>query len=150
VRFVLFDGEESPRGTPDVDFATAGLRGSRAYVAAHPGEVRELVLLDFVGNRGLTLPREAGSDRALWIRLRAAARAVGAGAAFPLRSTGEILDDHTPFARAGIPAIDLIDFDYPAFHTTADTLAQISRRSLDAVGRSVLELVRRERAARTP
>jgi len=52
-----------------------------------------------------------------------------------------IEDDHTPFAAAGIAAIDLIDFDYPYWHTTADTPDKLSVRSLDAVGEAVLELL---------
>ncbi len=143
IRFVLFDGEESPRGSPPGAFLRDGVRGSRAYLAAHRGEIAALVLLDFVANRNVTLPREAGSDPRLWARLRAAARRVGVAAAFPDRTRDEIYDDHTAFARAGIPSIDLIDFDYPPFHTRRDRIDQVSARSLDAVGEAVLELVRR-------
>lgn len=142
LRFVFFDGEESPRGSPDSEFLRDGLRGSKAYAAAHAREVRALVLLDFVGDRSLSLPREAGSDAALWTRLRAAAARVGVIRAFPPRTRSAILDDHTPFAQRGIPAIDLIDFDYPYFHTTRDTLDKISAASLDASGEAVFELAR--------
>jgi glutaminyl-peptide cyclotransferase len=144
LRFVFFDGEENP--DDDKDFYATALRGSKAYLAAHRSEVGALVLLDFVGQRDLSLPREAGSDPALWARLRSAARRVGTLSVFPAdRVVGEILDDHTPFARAGIPAIDLIDFDYPHFHTTRDTLDKLSVRSLDAVGETVVELALRMR-----
>ena len=63
LRFVLFDGEEPPRGLPEetTDFYWTGLRGSRAYVARHAGTTRAMVLLDYVANRGLRLPREASS-----------------------------------------------------------------------------------------
>lgn len=144
LRFVLFDGEESPRGTPESAeaFLRAGLRGSKVYVRAHRGEVGRMILLDFVGERGLSLPREAGSDAGLWARLRAAAARVGVLHAFPARTRPQIYDDHTPFVRAGIPAIDLIDFDFPHFHTTRDTLDKVSAASLDIAGESVLELVR--------
>jgi Iap family predicted aminopeptidase len=142
LRFVLFDGEEAPAGF--TDFYAAGDRGSKAYVKAHRATTAELVLLDFIANRNLRIPREAGSDSRLWARLRAAAGAVGAGRAFPAAGRPQILDDHTPFVRAGIPAIDLIDFDYPCWQKPCDTLAQISRASLVASGRTVLELVRRE------
>jgi glutaminyl-peptide cyclotransferase len=139
IRFVAFDGEESPG---EGDFLTTGVRGSRAYAAAHARELRAMVLLDFVANRDLSIPREAGSDRALWARLRAAARRVGAGSAFPAATQGEVLDDHTPFARRGVPAIDLIDFDFPCWHRTCDDLAAVSARSLDLAGETVLELLR--------
>ena len=61
---------------------------------------------------------------------------------FPNATRPEILDDHTPFTRAGIPAIDLIDFDYPWWHTPEDTVDKLSQRSLDASGEAVLELLR--------
>jgi Zn-dependent M28 family amino/carboxypeptidase len=143
VRFVLFDGEEAPAGF--TDFRGEGLRGSRAYVGAHAGSTAELILLDFIANRNLRIPREADSDPRLWGRLRAAAAAAGAGHAFPDAAATEIFDDHTPFRRAGIPAIDLIDFAYPCWQKPCDTLGEISQSSIDEAGRAVLALVRRER-----
>jgi hypothetical protein len=143
LRFVLFDGEEEPAGSQD--FLADGLRGSRAYVRAHRGQVKEMVLLDYVANRGLTIPRERGSDPRLWNRLRAAARRVGAARVFPDTTQGGIYDDHTPFADAGIPAIDLIDFSYPHRDTLRDTVDKVSPRSLDAVGETVVELMRSSR-----
>ena len=47
---------------------------------------------------------------------------------------GDITDDHTPLNRVGIPTIDLIDFDYPAWHTAQDTLDKVSAHSLKIVG----------------
>jgi hypothetical protein len=146
LRFVLFDGEEeSARAEADgVDFVDAGLRGSGAYAARHGRELRSLILVDFVGQRGLRLPREGGSDEHAWERLRAAADRVGVGDVFPDATQGEVLDDHTPFAKAGVPAIDLIDFAYPCFHRTCDTADKVDRASLDAVGEALVELLRRE------
>lgn len=141
LRFVLFDGEEQPAGATGDFYATA-LRGSKAYLAAHRHEIRAVVLLDFIANRGLRLPREAGSDVRLWARLRAAARRVGVQRVFPAATRLEIVDDHTPFVRAGIPAIDLIDFEYPWWHTVGDTPDKLSWRSLDAAGEAVVELLR--------
>ena len=46
----------------------------------------------------------------------------------------EVQDDHLPFLRAGIPSVDIIDLDYPAWHTEADTLDKVSAESLKAVG----------------
>jgi Zn-dependent M28 family amino/carboxypeptidase len=138
VRFVLFDGEEAPG---DRDFLRTGLRGSRAYARAHRHEVGEVVLLDYVGDRDLRLVREGSSDRRLWGRLRAAARAVGVGAAFPPGTGARIFDDHSPFLDAGIPAVDLIDWPYRFMHTPQDTVDKTSPRSLDAVGEAVLRLV---------
>jgi hypothetical protein len=140
LRFVLFDGEESPRGTSSADFLREGLRGSRAYVRAHRTQVKAMILLDFVANPGLRLPRELGSDSGLWGKLRAAARRVGVARVFPNRTFQEIEDDHTSFTHAGIPAIDLIDFSAPQFPPPSQDF--VSQRSLDAAGEAVLELVR--------
>jgi glutaminyl-peptide cyclotransferase len=138
LRFVLFDGEESPDDARP--FYTSGLRGSRAYAARHR-DVRALILLDFVADKDLAIPREAGSDPELWERLRAAARRVGAQKAFPEGVVGAVQDDHTPFARTGVPAIDLIDFTFPCWHRRCDDLGAVSAASLDRSGEAVLELV---------
>jgi len=140
LRFVLFDGEESPAGCGD--FLTCGIRGSRAYANAHARELRALVLADFVANRNLRLRRDLGSDAALWSRLRAAARRAGVGAIMSSSTQGAVEDDHTPFMKAGVPAIDLIDFDFPQWHTLQDRPAVLSSRSLDAAGEAVVELMR--------
>ena len=140
IRFVLFDGEEEP--APTTDFYADALRGSRSYVQAHAEEVRQMVLLDYVGNQGLRLPREATSDRGLWSRVRAAARTVGAGPVFPDATGLSIIDDHTPFLRARIPAVDLIDWDYRYKDTVRDTYDKLSARAVDAVGETIVELLR--------
>jgi Peptidase family M28 len=151
VRFVLFDGEEPAAGLPEesADFYHAGLRGSRAYVKAHPDRTAAMVLLDYVGNKGLRLPREGSSSLELWARLRASARATGAARFFPPYSGQVIVDDHTPFLRAGVPAVDLIDWRYPG-HDLRDGLDRLSPKSIDAVGETVVELVLRLRASDLP
>jgi hypothetical protein len=148
VRFVLFDGEEPRAGLPEDDpnFAEDGLRGSRAYVHAHPGNTKAMILLDYVGNHGLQLPREGTSTAWLWRRLRAAADKVGKIGYFPPTQETPIIDDHTPFLESRVPAIDLIDWSYPG-HTLQDGMKQIDPDALDAVGESVLELVRELRAS---
>jgi glutaminyl-peptide cyclotransferase len=143
-RFVLFDGEEEPADCRvGADFERCGLRGSKAYVAAHPGEVGQLILLDYIANAGLSIPREANSDPALWARLREAAAEVGAAGFFPSEGDGGIavIDDHVPFVRAGVPSIDLIDFSYEHADTARDTPDKLDPAALDAVGETVAELV---------
>jgi hypothetical protein len=140
VQFVFFNGEESP-GRGSADFEERGLRGSK--VAARTfADARAMVLLDFVGDRRLSIPREANSDAGLWRRLRAAARRVGAGPVFPDRSSGSVLDDHIPFLDAGVPSIDLIDFTFPCWHRRCDNMSAVSQRSVDAVGETVYELLK--------
>jgi len=140
--FIAFDGEESPAGAADEEFQERGLRGSKVAAPAYRG-ARAMILLDFVGERGLRIPREGLSDARLWTKLRAAARRAGVAKVFPGGTQGPILDDHVPFIGAGVPSIDLIDFEFACFHRTCDDLSQISARSLDAVGETVLELLRR-------
>jgi glutaminyl-peptide cyclotransferase len=141
VRFVFFDGEEATDDSQP--FEATGLRGSRAYADRHSKEIRALVLLDFVAEKGaMRIPREAGSEPRLWRRLRAAAKRAGSLEAFPNLVSGEVTDDHTPFTRKGIPAIDLIDFTFPCWHETCDDLSAVSERSLDLSGEAVLELLR--------
>jgi peptidase M28-like protein len=146
VRFVLFDGEEEGPGCPNARFAQCALRGSRSYVVAHRDEVGEMVLLDYIANKGVRLPREGSSTPKLWARVRAAARSVGVGAVFPPTRQTTIYDDHTPFLRAGIPAVDLIDFSYPYADGLQDTIDKLSTASLDAVGETVYSLVSELRA----
>jgi glutaminyl-peptide cyclotransferase len=140
VEFLLTDGEEAPEYPVIGDFYEQGLRGSR--VAASTSRAGHVIVLDFIAQKGLRLPREAGSDRQLWEALRAAGRRVGVAAVFPDAERTDISDDHTPFVRRGIPAIDLIDFDYPCWQRACDTMDKLDVRSLDAAGESVLELVR--------
>jgi len=141
IRFALFDGEEEPPGCPSFRFEECALRGSRAYVQAHADEIGEVILLDYVANQGLRIPREANSDRALWEQMRAAASEVGAEETFPPGETGGVIDDHVPFLEAGVPAIDLIDFTYIYADTAEDTPDKLSEEELDAVGETVAQLV---------
>ena len=140
VRFVLFDGEEEPAGCQP--FLSCGVRGSKAYAKRHATEIGSMILLDYIAEKhNLRFTREGGSDPALWNRLRAAANAVGTRSLFSGATSGQILDDHTPFTQRGVPAINLIDFDYPPRDSLADTVDKVSVRSLDAVGETVLRLV---------
>jgi len=139
LRFVLFDGEESPRGCDD--FLRCGVRGSRAYAKRHADELQALILLDFIAEKDLRIPREGTSDIELWGHLRAAARRVGHADVFPDEVGAEIQDDHTPFLEAGVRSINLIDFDFPQWHTRDDDMDVVSAQSLDAAGETVAQLL---------
>jgi Zn-dependent M28 family amino/carboxypeptidase len=100
-----------------------------------------MVLFDMVGDCDLRIPREASSDPALYRLFR---RSAGPDSPFRGRS-GAILDDQTPFERAGVPSVDLIDFDYgpgPSpgayWHSRRDDLSHVCARSLGQVGRPAL------------
>jgi glutaminyl-peptide cyclotransferase len=138
IELVFFDGEEA-----FVEWGpTDGTYGSRHYVDAlrranAVNSVRAFVLLDMIGDRSLALKRETNSTPWLTDLIWATARRLGHQAHFLAEST-VIEDDHIPFVRAGIPSVDLIDLEYTAWHTPADTIDQISARSLQIVGDVVL------------
>ena len=140
--FVFFDGEESPPEAPPGEFERYGLRGSKVAARAFRN-AEAAIVLDFVGDRDLTIPREWYSNRLLWGKLRTAARATGHAAVFPPHTQSPVLDDHRPFLKAGVPAIDLIDLDFACFHEPCDDLSAVSARSLDAVGETMVALLRR-------
>jgi hypothetical protein len=142
IRFIAFDGEEA---TDDTDFYGTGLRGSKPYAAKHAKKLRELILLDFIADKDLAIPREESSDAEMWADLVSAANKVGVGEIFPERVQGMVQDDHTPFVRRGVPSIDLIDFDFPCWHQVCDDLTAVSKTSLDKSGEAVLEFLRTRR-----
>lgn len=133
---VFFDGEEAPRGK-DAQFERYGLRGSKVAARAFRS-AEAAIVLDFVGDKELAIPRERLSNAGLWRRLRAAARRTGFARHFPAREQGAVLDDHVPFIRAGVPAIDLIDFDFACWHRPCDNLTAVSQGSLNAVGETMV------------
>jgi glutaminyl-peptide cyclotransferase len=137
--FVAFDGEEA---TDDNDFLGTGVRGSKAFAKKYAKRIKELVLLDFVANKNLAIPYEQSSDASMWADLREAAERVGSDSAFPDTQQGTVEDDHTPFLQRGVPAIDLIDFNFPCWHKTCDDLTAVSKASLDKSGEAVLEFLR--------
>lgn len=105
-----------------------------------------MVLFDMVGDCDLQIPRERSSDGDLYEVFEAAGeRAVGERSPFG-GETEAILDDHLPFAEAGVPALDLIDFTFGPgqspgafWHTPEDTLDKVCPESLAAVGAAALE-----------
>jgi glutaminyl-peptide cyclotransferase len=132
VQLVFFDGEEAY-----VSFtATDGLYGSR-YFAKQLGsgtkQFRGGILFDMIGDRSLTITLPPDSPREMTLGIFAAAEALKVRSHFTYSSNG-IVDDHTPLNAIGIPTIDLIDFDFPPWHTPEDTMDKISAESLAVVG----------------
>jgi glutaminyl-peptide cyclotransferase len=137
--FIFFDGEEAPPESQD--FSREGLRGSKVAARVYK-DAEAMILLDFVGDRNLAIPREGQSNRRLWRLLRSAARRVGVARVFPTGTGPSVTDDHVPFLQAGVPAIDLIDFDFVCWHRRCDDLSAVSVRSVDAVGETMIEFLR--------
>lgn len=112
-----------------------------SYMAQHLTVTPEYVIIvDMIGDADQQIYLERNSHPGLGARIWGLAAELGYGDYFVNSVKHSILDDHTPFARLGIPAVDIIDFDYPYWHTTADTLDKISPFSLERVGR-VLEVL---------
>ncbi len=115
--------------------------GSTYYVnslsSAQKADIWGTILLDMMGDSDLQLKREQNSTPQLLDALWEIAAELFYDDIFLNVSGLNILDDHSPFLSAGIPAIDIIDFDYPYWHTQADTADKCSSLSLEKVGRVV-------------
>lgn len=149
VALIFFDGEDLGRAA-DLDGFCLGSR----WLADHWNDFGAplsgpppvgLIVLDMVGDRDLAIPQE-GYSLALageWTRT-VFERAESLGLTAFVQAPGPtVFDDHVPFLRRGLPAVDLIDFDYPAWHTAADVPAACAPASLEQVGALVWDLIRR-------
>jgi glutaminyl-peptide cyclotransferase len=134
VELVFFDGEEAYEAFTDTD----GLFGSRYFanqlVAQDKAKLfRGGVLFDMVGDKSLTITLPPDSPPGLARDIFASADALNLRKHFTYFDN-DITDDHTPLNEIGIPVIDLIDFDYPPWHTPADTIDKLSAESLRVTG----------------
>jgi Zn-dependent M28 family amino/carboxypeptidase len=111
--------------------------GSRAFVSSLTVKPQAAVIVDMVGDANLNIFEERNSDPLLTAEIWAQAAALGFGKYFISMPKYDMIDDHTPFLEAGIPAVDIIDFDYPYWHTPADTLDKVSAQSLKVVGETI-------------
>jgi len=144
LEFAFFDGEECL----DHYSPTDGLRGSSRLAArlrdtGTAKEYRAMILLDMVGDRDLNLTLPVDTEPGLARRLLRLAERRGWDSHVGFH-TGGMLDDHTPFQELGIPAVDLIDFDYGPghswWHTAEDTADKLSAASLASAGQLAADL----------
>lgn len=148
ILLVFFDGEECMHGYGRHD----GLHGSKhlARTLVEQGradKVRFMLLLDMIGDRDLTVTLPQNNTTALNAAVFAAARAENARNHFSLYAGG-ILDDHVPFLDAGMPACNIIDFQFGShprandyWHTMEDSMNKLSAESLQIVGRVALRMI---------
>lgn len=137
--FGFVDGEEAFVEWSDTD----GTFGSRQMAAklAVSGElkkVKAVILADLVGGPDPVFKRESNSTKWLKDMLWSTAQRLGYAQHFVADET-PIEDDHLPFLRRGVPAVDIINLDYTHWHKPTDTLDKISPRSLAMVGHVILE-----------
>lgn len=129
IKLVFFDAEDNG-GIDDWDW----ILGSRAFVRELVDKPSAAIIVDMIGDADLEVYYERNSDIALMEQIWQQARNLGYENIFIPEYRHSMLDDHTPFLEAGIPAVDLIDFNYPYWHTTSDTLDKVSPESLKAIG----------------
>ncbi|MBL7016410.1 MAG: M28 family peptidase [Kiritimatiellales bacterium] len=144
----FFDGEECR-----VEYSpTDGLHGSRRLArqiveGGGAEHVEAVIILDMIGDKSLNVTVPRNSTRELVKDLFFAAHQQGVRPAFSL-GKGSILDDHVPFMLAGLPAIDVIDFDYGSapglndyWHTMEDSMDKLSAESMQTIGNTILQMV---------
>jgi glutaminyl-peptide cyclotransferase len=128
---VYFDAEDN--GTiPGYDW----IMGSQVFVQNLENKPDKVIIIDMIGDKDLTIYQELNSDQSLTASIWSVANELGYNQ-FKPAPKNRILDDHVPFIDAGIPAVDIIDIDYPYWHTTQDTLDKVSAQSLKAVGETL-------------
>lgn len=132
VRFVMIDGEDLGPDSNEMYL------GSILYGKSEKPKGDYGILLDMIGDKDLRVPMEQSSNYLvpkLQKAVYAHAKAVGLEQYFPSVQGDNIEDDHLPLISAGIPTVDLIDFDYPHWHKTTDTPDKCSPESLGKVGK---------------
>jgi len=147
IDLVWFDGEEAYGEWSDIN----GVFGSRHLAEKWSQDgmlrrIRALINVDMIGDKDLGILREGNSDSTLMGLVWRTAEDSGYGKYF-LESGFSTDDDHTPFLKRGVPAIDLIDFDYGPnnayWHTEQDTTDKLSAHSLQVVGSVVVAVLRK-------
>lgn len=147
-QFVFFDGEEAFCGSwSECLNGNDHTYGSSYMVSKLKKEkrvknIKAMILMDMIGDKEPVFPREELSSKPLVQAIWSTAQELGYTKEFP-DTTNQVTDDHVPFLQAGIPAVDIIDFDYTEndddlWHTKHDTLDKISARSLKIVGDVIL------------
>lgn len=145
IRFVFFDGEEALLYYSSGD----GLHGSRhaAKTWAEDGSLKQcraMILLDMIGDKDLCITLPADTPPSLRRLAAESAAAIGKGDCLT-DYPHEMLDDHIPFRDRGVPAIDLIDFQYGPgnsfWHTPQDTLENISGASIAVAARIAMTMI---------
>lgn len=133
VRIVLIDGEDLGPGSDEMYL------GAKVYAKSAAPRGDYGILLDMIGDKDLRVPMEPNSlylAERLTRAIYAHAKDVGLSDTFPaVEYKWAIEDDHLPLIAAGLPTVDLIDFDYEHWHKTTDTPDKCSPESLGKVGK---------------
>lgn len=118
--------------------------GSRAFAEEIEVQPRAVVIVDMIGDADLNIFLEKNSNKEIRAEIWSAAASLGYADKFINQEKFSMLDDHIPFLEKGIPAVNIIDFDYPYWHTTQDTADKVSAESLKAVGDTLLKWIKEQ------
>jgi Zn-dependent M28 family amino/carboxypeptidase len=143
VYLIFFDGEEAFGQWTNTD----SVYGSRHLAETWKRDgswvrFKALINVDMIGDKNLNILQDTNSDVSLRRLVWNAAASLGYQKYFTNMSE-PMDDDHMPFVRLGVPSLDVIDFDYPSWHEDSDTLDKIGPASLEIVGRTMLEAIKR-------
>lgn len=143
IYLVFFDGEEAIGEWSSTD----GVYGSRHLADKWAADgvlprIRALINVDMIGDKDLGIIEDFNSSASLRRLVWGVANDLGYGKYFLDKGTN-MEDDHMPFVRDGVNALDLIDFDYPPWHTDKDTMDKLSAHSFQVVGTVLVEAIRR-------
>jgi glutaminyl-peptide cyclotransferase len=125
----FFDAEDN--GDLDGWEWTVGSKFMAQNLTVRPEAV---IVVDMIGDADQQIYYERNSDPAWSQRIWAVARRLGYDRYLIPLAKHAVYDDHIPFAQKGIPAVDIIDFDYPYWHTVEDTIDKVSAESMERVG----------------
>jgi Zn-dependent M28 family amino/carboxypeptidase len=142
VVLVWFDGEEAFGQWSDTDSLYGSRHLAERWAADGTlGRIKGLINVDMIGDKDLDIMQEQNSSPALRNLIWSTARRLGYGKYF-LDDGGPTDDDHMPFLKMGVSAVDLIDFDKTYWHTPEDTIDKLSAHSFEVVGAVVMEVVK--------
>jgi glutaminyl-peptide cyclotransferase len=130
---VFFDDEDNGAA-----YGSGWSVGSTYFVDQLKGKPDSVVILDMLGDKDLNIYMEGNSNHELNNQIWDVAKELGY-AQFIAKYKNYLTDDHIPFLEAGIKAVDIIDIDYPYWHTTHDTLDKVSAESLQVVGNTMVQ-----------
>jgi Zn-dependent M28 family amino/carboxypeptidase len=145
VYIVFFDGEEAVRDWTDTD----SVYGSRHLADKWSADgvnrrLKALINVDMTGDQNLAVVYEYASAASLRKLVWDTADALGYSSNFP-RQSSSVEDDHVPFLRAGVRALDLIDFDYGPrnayWHTPQDTMDKLAAHSFEVIGNVLMRVI---------
>jgi len=147
VWITFFDGEEAVKfiwQDPDNRYGSRQMAAKLAMSGDLP-KIKAVLLADMVGSRNLRFRREADSTKALTDLIWSTAVRLGYSNIFVNESSATV-DDHIVFLKRGVPAVDVINFEIPYWHTVEDTLDKVSAKSLAITGHVLLESVKQLQA----